>query len=140
MLLKHIKILIHRCLQVLEVTYCFLQNSKKICKNANPACHLLLLKRQRALVQLKNAAAGMLQHKAFLVSVARQTKFGNTAVVPRETNHITQLTRRGSCRGGSEALNLPFSCPLLLSPLTTVFATSTSSCSARKPRSRLLSS
>lgn len=50
----------------------------------------------------------------------------------KEINHITQLTCRGSCRDVSEAHNPPFSCPLLLSPLTTVFATSVSSCSVRQ--------
>lgn len=59
--------------------------------------------------------------------------------MPREVNHITQLTCRGSCRGVSEALNPPFSCPLLLSPFTTVFATSISLCSARQTKKQIIS-
>lgn len=66
MLLKHIKILIHRCLQVLEVMHSFLPNSTKNTKNANPACHLLLLKRQRALVQLKMLLLACCSTRPFL--------------------------------------------------------------------------
>lgn len=45
-----------------------------------------------------------------------------------------QLTCRRSCGGVSGDFNPPFSCPLLLSPLTTVFATSISSCSERQAK------
>lgn len=60
----------------------------------------------------------------------RELNWEAPAVVNFQENQAHhQLTGRRSCGGVSGDLNPPFSCPLLLSPLTTVFATSISSCS-----------
>lgn len=60
----------------------------------------------------------------------RELNLEAPAVVDFQENQAHhQLTCRRRCGGVSGDLNPPFSCPLLLSPFTTVFATSISSCS-----------
>ena len=114
----------------------FPQNSTK-----NIPTQPATFQKQRALVELRNAAAaGTAQHKALLVPVAKHTQFGNPAIANArgdQARHAADM--QGSCRGGCEAPHPPFSCPMLLSPLTTVFATSVSSCSVRQTKQQITS-